>query len=282
MEKLSKRYLVADEQESLEQPKVEELEADSATDDDADDDEEKEEMGDTDEPESAELKKRERKMRPYHEVITPTVEKFLELLSKKTDLEVQLSEINDQLLAANEILQRNDAIRHPMVARNRNAKTWLEANPLRTRKRKKVDDKVAFVINELQKIASVIEDQEANMLIEDAMEKIAKEQSDNYDKRNLYDVDTIKEKKDREYPEHSAAERSLSTRYCPDHYGSQMMRVAEGTYQCELDGKMYNWNTGFEDYSGNKFVSAPISSIDFPNMLERPFETRDIATKKRL
>lgn len=45
-------------------------------------------------------------------------------------------------------------------------------------------------------------------------------------------------------------ERTLSTRYCPDHRGVQVVRIAENTYQCPLDGSIYNYEAGFQNYKG--------------------------------
>lgn len=67
-------------------------------------------------------------------------------------------------------------------------------------------------------------------------------------------------------------EAPLSSRYCPDHPGAQISRVGEHMWQCELDKKTYNYETGFELQNGNKVpggdvaqqtqgVSAPFHAI---------------------
>jgi hypothetical protein len=67
-------------------------------------------------------------------------------------------------------------------------------------------------------------------------------------------------------------EAPLSTRYCPDHPGAQISRVGEHMWQCELDKKTYNYETGFEMQNGTKVpggdvaeqthsVSAPFHAI---------------------
>jgi hypothetical protein len=67
-------------------------------------------------------------------------------------------------------------------------------------------------------------------------------------------------------------EAPLSTRYCPDHAGAQISRVGEHMWQCELDKKTYNFETGFELQDGSKVpggdvaqqtqgVSAPFHAI---------------------
>lgn len=64
----------------------------------------------------------------------------------------------------------------------------------------------------------------------------------------------------------------LSSRTCPDHPGAQISRVGEHMWQCELDKKTYNWETGFELQNGDRVpggdvaqqtqgVSAPFHAI---------------------
>ena len=45
-------------------------------------------------------------------------------------------------------------------------------------------------------------------------------------------------------------EGTLSTRYCPDHRGVQAARIGQHTYQCPLDGKIYNYEEGYTNYEG--------------------------------
>jgi hypothetical protein len=67
-------------------------------------------------------------------------------------------------------------------------------------------------------------------------------------------------------------EAPLSSRYCPDHPGVQIARIGEHMWQCELDKKSYNFETGFELNNGAKVpggdvaqqtqgVSAPFHAI---------------------
>lgn len=53
---------------------------------------------------------------------------------------------------------------------------------------------------------------------------------------------------------------SLSARHCPDHIGVQLGRVAEGVYQCTLDGAIYNWEAGWTDYLGNKHSGGSVAA----------------------
>lgn len=54
-------------------------------------------------------------------------------------------------------------------------------------------------------------------------------------------------------------EAPLSTRYCPDHPGVQIARVGEHMWQCELDKKSYNYETGFELSNGSKVPGGDVA-----------------------
>jgi hypothetical protein len=54
-------------------------------------------------------------------------------------------------------------------------------------------------------------------------------------------------------------QHALQTRSCPDHAGNQMVRVADGTWQCSLDGKVYNFQQGYTKLTGDK---VPGGSVD--------------------
>ncbi len=72
-------------------------------------------------------------------------------------------------------------------------------------------------------------------------------------------------------------EAPLSTRYCPDHPGAQIARVGEHVYQCELDKKVYNFETGFELNNGSKVpggdVAQQTQGLDIP--FHAIFDTRE-------
>jgi len=52
----------------------------------------------------------------------------------------------------------------------------------------------------------------------------------------------------------------LSSRYCPDHAGAQIARVGEHMWQCELDKKIYNFETGFTLNSGVKVPGGDVAN----------------------
>jgi hypothetical protein len=55
-------------------------------------------------------------------------------------------------------------------------------------------------------------------------------------------------------------EAPLSSRYCPDHPGAQISRVGEHVWQCELDKKIYNFETGFEKENGEKVPGGDVAN----------------------
>lgn len=55
-------------------------------------------------------------------------------------------------------------------------------------------------------------------------------------------------------------EEPLSTRYCPDHPGAQVARVGEHLFQCELDKKIYNFETGFTLNNGTKVPGGDVAN----------------------
>jgi hypothetical protein len=60
--------------------------------------------------------------------------------------------------------------------------------------------------------------------------------------------------------EYRPLESALSTRTCPDHPGAQMARIADNMYQCELDKKIYNWDSGFTTMRGDKVPGGSVSN----------------------
>lgn len=72
-------------------------------------------------------------------------------------------------------------------------------------------------------------------------------------------------------------EAPLSTRYCPDHPGVQIARIGEHMWQCEMDKKSYNFDSGFTLNNGSKVPGGNVSeqtkglNIPFNNI----FDTRD-------
>ncbi len=79
------------------------------------------------------------------------------------------------------------------------------------------------------------------------------------------------------YKQYRPLESALSGRNCVDHPGAMLARVGEHTWQCSLDKKIYNYESGFTTMKGNK---VPGGSVEFqtPDQRENAhviFDTRD-------
>ncbi len=71
--------------------------------------------------------------------------------------------------------------------------------------------------------------------------------------------------------------QGLSSRYCPDHSGVQIARIGEHQWQCELDKKIYNYETGFSLYNGVKVPGGDVAmqtDFEYPND-QSMFDTRE-------
>lgn len=254
--------------------KGKELDADhDADDEDADDDGD----GDADlEPEKK--KKHDARL----EAAKPHAQRLVELHKAKKDLMNQVSLLDDEINKHLPVLQALDPkAKHEAYADDKEIKSLVKVRKEEKEKKKKKLPKKAQleVVEGLLKVAEVLDyagDPEGVSLVESMLQIFAKKD----DGMPKYDVQTV-EKTERKYPEVKAVAPTMSTRNCPDHYGVQMKRVAEGTFQCELDGRMYNWNQGFKNYNGDVYPAAPIRSVDFPDTTERMFETREMATNKK-
>lgn len=81
--------------------------------------------------------------------------------------------------------------------------------------------------------------------------------------------DSLKAIKDSPYSkEYKPLEAPLSARTCPDHPGAQIARVGEHVWQCSLDKKIYNFESGFETNKGSKVPGTSVSE-------QTKFDTRD-------
>ena len=61
------------------------------------------------------------------------------------------------------------------------------------------------------------------------------------------------------YKEYRLHEAPLKTRYCPDHAGVSLARVADETYQCPLDHRTYDFSKGYEKLNGEKVPGGDVS-----------------------
>lgn len=79
------------------------------------------------------------------------------------------------------------------------------------------------------------------------------------------------------YKQYRPLEAPLSSRYCPDHAGGLVVRVGEHTWQCVLDKKIYNYDTGFKTMQGNEVPGGGVENQiqDRPQEEHMLFDTRD-------
>ena len=250
---------------------------DMAADKNGKDKEEEDEDGDADDGDPKKYDARLEAAMPYANAVK-------DLYNKRRELMTQINALDDQLGKHREVLRALDPkVKHQAYADDKELRGYLkpEKEEKKKKRKKKLDAHAEReVVEGLLKVADLLDyagDSEGVSYVESMLHILAKKDED-FPKK--YDVQTI-EKEERKYPEPKEAAPSLSVRYCPDHHGVQMQRVAEGSFQCELDGRVYNWNEGFTDYEGRKYIAAPIRSVDFPDMNERLFENRSMALSKR-
>lgn len=273
MLKLSK-YHVKIAEESTE-PKAEEDVISAPEEDDMDD-------GLEDDKEEKHEKGSSKTQDPRQEAATPHANAAKDLFNKRRELMNQVNMLDDQLSKHREVLRALDPkAKHEAYVDDKELRHYLKPEKMEEKKKvKKLDRKAELeVIENLIKVANILDfagDERGLGVVEDVLRIFAKKE----DSRPIYGVETI-EKTKREYPEVQAPAPAMSTRHCPDHNGTMMQRVAEGSYQCNIDGKIYNWNVGFKDYNGNVHPGSQISSVDFPDMNERIFENRSMALSKR-
>jgi len=110
-----------------------------------------------------------------------------------------------------------------------------------------------------------------------ASDKCYKEPTETLEK-DIRAADAIKAIKS-QIKEYRPMETSLSTRYCPDHPGSQVRRIADYTYQCGLDKKVYNYQEGFTTEKGNKVPGSDVSR-QTQNLGDRAQEGMHFATRQ--
>ena len=143
---------------------------------------------------------------------------------------------------------------------------------------------------QLQKMASVLDEllltvaappvAERRAAANDRAEELRKKYEGNREKlREINKISDVEKAIDQSgfTKDYRILEAPLSTRYCPDHPGAQIARVGEHVYQCELDKKVYNFETGFELNNGSKVpggdVAQQTQGLDIP--FHAIFDTRE-------
>lgn len=77
--------------------------------------------------------------------------------------------------------------------------------------------------------------------------------------------------------EYRPLEAPLSTRHCPDHPGTGLARLEDHVWQCGLDKKIYDFNSGFTTMNGDKI---PGGGVEFQTGGERPVFESSFTTRE--
>lgn len=162
---------------------------------------------------------------------------------------------------------------------------WLRENEKMLRETIKHSahiDRLVSMADKLDEIGAVKEAEQ----IDEFLLKYAKEIGP-YDSKKRQDELVEQDKKQPRKPEedhhvhsYQPSGRTLSTRYCPDHLGSMLVRIGPRTYQCPLDGKIYNWESGFTDMEGNNIEGGSVAgqtgnATNYFEVPSRIFESRE-------
>jgi hypothetical protein len=143
------------------------------------------------------------------------------------------------------------------------------------KKQASVIDELLLTIAAPPNALAARKDLEDNRL-EELKKKYENPRKDLKEINKMSDVDKALDKS-RFTKEYKVLEAPLSTRYCPDHPGAQISRVGEHVWQCNLDKKIYNFETGFDLNNGSKVpggdVSLQTSSVSVP--YQALFDTRE-------
>jgi hypothetical protein len=118
------------------------------------------------------------------------------------------------------------------------------------RKQASVLDEILLTIAAPRGVASQFRD-----TVDDRIEQLKKKYKDTKSQQDDMNKvsDSIKAiEKSPVYKQYRPLEAPLSTRYCPDHAGGLVVRIGEHTWQCVLDKKVYNFDSGFKTMQGNQ------------------------------
>ena len=138
-------------------------------------------------------------------------------------------------------------------------------------------EKLANVADKLDSIGA---SEEAN-LVDSFIEKHAEgfldyqgdsdtEQGKRYDSKYHHSIQIRESKEERKdiegrgkhhvHTQQHAVSTALNTRYCPEHIGVMTGRIGENIYQCPIDGKTFNSETGWVDYDGNVHPGGSVAA----------------------
>lgn len=84
------------------------------------------------------------------------------------------------------------------------------------------------------------------------------------------------------FKEYRIMQAPLSTRYCPDHPGAPIGRVGSSQWQCSLDGKIFDFESGYTTEKGDKVPpgGAPAVANQTPAYHTEPHAIFDTRTER--
>lgn len=85
-------------------------------------------------------------------------------------------------------------------------------------------------------------------------------QADILDRTAAYVAKYAEETPQDENAERPPAPPPLSTRYCPDHRGVSTFRISDEAVQCPLDGRIYDYQSGYVDYEGRRVPGGSVAA----------------------
>lgn len=94
--------------------------------------------------------------------------------------------------------------------------------------------------------------------IEDAKKKYNAPREEHYKLNGIAEAEKAIDKSNMT-KKYNILEAPMSSRYCPDHAGTQIARIGENVWQCELDKKTYDFESGYTLNNGTKVPGTTVS-----------------------
>ena len=113
------------------------------------------------------------------------------------------------------------------------------------------------------------------------------ENVDPYDSKKHNEMQVRQPKKEKkEVEEHHVApyqahNSTLSIRNCPVHIGVPVARIGEHTYQCSLDGEIFNWETGWTGADGEVHPGGSVAA-QTPQSTEYAIPSRIFDSREKI
>lgn len=146
--------------------------------------------------------------------------------------------------------------------------------------KKELFEKLAGVADRLDKLGAVDEaglidgfiQKHADDVLDYKGEDEKGEQSKRYDDKHHHSLQVREPKTEQERVDREGRDKhhidtmqsveagALNTRYCPEHIGVMVGRVGELTYQCPIDGNVFNWETGWTDHDGKEHPGGSVAA----------------------